>query len=75
MDWHKKSGKIDNINVIGRMQGLGVATSMYKKATKLSGDTGIKSPQHSTFRTDKGDAWARKVGGKVPPRKAEPEEY
>ena len=37
-------------------------------------DTGIKSPQHSTFRTDKGDAWARKVGGKVPPRKAEPEE-
>jgi hypothetical protein len=74
MDWHKKSGKIDNINVIGRMQGLGVATSMYEKATKLAGDTGIKSPQHSTFRTDKGDAWARKVGGKVPPRKAEPEE-
>jgi hypothetical protein len=74
LDWNKRSGQIDNINVIGRMQGLGVATSMYEKATKLAGDTGIKSPQHSTFRTDKGDAWARKVGGKVPPRKAEPEE-
>jgi predicted GNAT family acetyltransferase len=75
MDWHKKTGRIDNISVTENMRGLGVASAMYDKATKLASDTGIKSPQHSTHRTDKGDAWARKVGGNVPPRKAEPEEY
>ena len=74
IDWNKKTGKIDNINVSGRYRGLGLATSLYEKATKLASDTGIKSPQHSPFRTDQGDAWARKVGGKVPPRKAEPED-
>jgi hypothetical protein len=74
MDWDKRTGKIDNINVIGRMQGLGIATSMYEKASKLSADTGIKTPQHSNFRTDKGDAWAHSVGGNLPTRKAEPED-
>ena len=74
MDWYKRTGEISNINVIGRVQGLGVATSMHEKATKLAADTGIKAPQHSRSRTDKGDAWARKVGGNVPPRKAEPED-
>lgn len=74
MDWYKRTGEISNLNVIGRVQGLGVATSMHEKATKLAADTGIKAPQHSRHRTDKGDAWARKVGGNVPPRKAEPED-
>jgi len=74
MDWHKKSGSIDNINVIGRMHGLGIATSMHEKATQLASNTGIKAPKHSRHRTDKGDAWARKIGGKLPPRAREPEE-
>ena len=74
MDWHKKTGRIDNISVTENMRGLGVASAMYHKATKLAADTGIKAPQHSTHRTDKGDAWARKVGGRVPARKAEPDE-
>lgn len=68
MDWHKKSGKIDNINTKVGMRGLGVASSMYEKAKKLSADTGISSPVHSKHRTDKGDAWAKSVGGDVPPR-------
>lgn len=74
MDWHKKTGKIDNIHVTETMRGLGLATNMLNKGRQLSYDTGIKSPEHSRHRTDMGDAWARKVGGKIPPRKAEPEE-
>jgi GNAT superfamily N-acetyltransferase len=68
MDWHKKTGKIDNINVAEPMRGLGIGTSLFERANKLSADTGIIAPQHSSFRTDKGDAWARSVGGKLPRR-------
>ena len=68
MDWNKRSGKIDNIHVTETMRGLGVATSMYEKAQSLAESSGIKAPAHSSFRTDKGDAWASKVGGKLPRR-------
>lgn len=68
MDWHKKSGKIDNIHVTETMRGLGVATSMYERAQSLAASAGIASPKHSSFRTDKGDAWASKVGGEMPRR-------
>ena len=68
MDWHKRTGKIENINVREPLRGLGVGTSLFEKANKLAADTGIVAPKHSSFRTDKGDAWANAVGGKVPKR-------
>jgi hypothetical protein len=74
IDWHKKTGKIENINVSGRYRGLGLATGLLEESTKLSARTGIKSPEHSRHRTDKGDAWARKVGGPLPPRAKEPDD-
>lgn len=42
---------------------IGVGTAMYKYAQ----DVGL-NPLHSADRTDEGDAWAKKVGGDLPPR-------
>ena len=74
MEWNKKTGQIDNINVREPMRGLGIGTSLFEKANKLSADTGIIAPKHSSFRTDKGDAWARAVSGKLPKRSSSREE-
>ena len=41
----------------------GIATAMYRHAEQA----GLR-PVHSPNRTDRGDAWARSVGGVIPPR-------
>ena len=66
LDWNKRSGQIDNINVIGRMQGLGVATSLWERAHKLADMGQAPAPKHSNDRTLAGDEWASKMGGKKP---------
>jgi hypothetical protein len=42
---------------------------MYKVAQSASKSEGLPVPEHSPVRTKAGDAWAKKVGGKVPPLK------
>ena len=68
IQWHPKSGDVNWVRTHQDYRGLGVATTLWEKAKKLSADTGIKEPQHSRHRTDQGDAWAKSVGGKVPRR-------
>jgi len=68
IDWNNRTGAISNIMTAHKMRGLGVATTLFDKANKLSADTGIKAPIHSSDRTDKGEAWAKSVGGDLPKR-------
>ena len=67
--WHKKTGKVDWIRTHENYRGLGLATTLWEKAHKLSADTGIRAPEHSQHRTPFGEKWAKAVGGKLPKRK------
>jgi hypothetical protein len=53
--------EIVDVNAVFPRQGIG--TGMYNYAQQAG-----LNPRHSTWRTDEGDAWARKVGGDLPPR-------
>jgi len=66
MQWDNRS--ID-INVDDEHTRQGVATSMWEEGHRMAGqDRSIPQPKHSSDRTDKGDAWARSVGGRLPRR-------
>ena len=68
IQWHPRTGDVNWVRTHPNYRGLGVATTLWEKANKLSADTGIKAPQHSKHRTEQGEAWAKSVGGKRPPR-------
>lgn len=53
--------EILDMGVLFKRQGIG--TGMYRHAQ----DEGL-NPAHSSWRTDEGDAWARRVGGDLPER-------
>jgi hypothetical protein len=67
--WHPDSGEIKDVLVQGEHEGKGLGTQMYKVAQSASKSEGLPTPEHSPVRTKAGDAWAKKVGGKVPPLK------
>ena len=66
--WHKGTGAVNWVRTHQDYRGLGMASTLWEKAHKLSADTGIKAPQHSKHRTEEGEAWAKQVGGKLPGR-------
>ena len=68
IQWHPKSGDVNWVRTHENYRGLGVATTLWEKANKLSADTGIKAPKHSKHRTEQGESWAKSVGGAMPPR-------
>ena len=68
LQWHPKTGDVNWVRTHQDYRGLGVATTMWEKANKLSADTGIKAPKHSKHRTEEGEAWAKQVGGEMPLR-------
>lgn len=68
IQWHPKTGEVNWVRTHQDYRGLGVATTLWEKAKKLSADTGIKEPKHSKHRTEEGEAWAKKVGGALPGR-------
>ena len=75
----KESGKIlsnMNLDEKGVVQGVethsehrrqGLARKLWDYA-KASSDIGIPEPKHSSARTKEGEAWAKKIGGELPPR-------
>jgi GNAT superfamily N-acetyltransferase len=68
--WHPRTGTIKDVLVHGDHQGQGIATQMYNLAHRVAATTrGVPKPQHSQDRTDAGDSWAKKVGGRLPRRK------
>ena len=56
-------GTIWGVEVAEKHQKKGLATAMYHHAQRQ----GIPI-KHSEWRTDAGDAWAKKVGGTIPKR-------
>lgn len=61
MNWHDH---VDSVWVDPQYQHQGIATEMYNRASSVSGGP----IPHDSERTDAGDAWAKHVGGTVPPR-------
>lgn len=74
MQWFKDAGgrpdepagEIGLLQVEPQYTRNGVATAMYEAARQHQF---APAPAHSPSRTDEGDAWARKVGGDLPPRR------
>ena len=64
MSWHHKTGEIKGTYTVPEQQRRGVATSLFQQAH----GQGVVKPKHSSFRTNSGDAWARSMGGRLPPR-------
>lgn len=62
-------GTITNVVVRSEHQRKGLATEMLKHAQSYSASAGLPEPRHSPDRSDKGEAWAKSVGGKLPHRK------
>lgn len=69
MGWHKDTGEITGIQVHSKYRRLGVANTMFHEAKNLAREYGLTEPVHSSDRTIMGDAWAKSVGGKIPPKK------
>jgi len=74
LEWQGSS--TDNYNHIQAvyvrpdMQRKGIATKMWKHAHHISEQfESIAPPRHAPTRTNEGDAWARAVGGDIPPKK------
>ena len=67
---HWDSRKIRDLQVTEGHQRQGIGTQMWEEGHRLASENKrIPAPQHSSDRTDAGDAWAHKVGGRVPRRK------
>ena len=66
--WHPKTGSVEYVRTHENYRGLGVASTLWERASKLSADTGIRAPKHSRHRTEEGDVWAKSVGGELPKR-------
>ena len=60
------TGEIKHINVHPDHQRKGLGTELLSQAKMISKKKKRKSPTHSSERTEEGDSWAKKVGGKVP---------
>jgi GNAT superfamily N-acetyltransferase len=67
--WHPNTGEIKDLLVHGEHEGKGIATKMYEVAQEAAQQNGLPAPKHSSSRTRGGDAWARTVGGALPPLK------
>jgi GNAT superfamily N-acetyltransferase len=69
IEWHAGTGEIHQITVAPEHRRKGIATALYFQAKRVAADTrGVKPPKHSAHRTNEGEAWARTVGGTIPPR-------
>ena len=60
-------GEIHDVNVDEKHRNKKLATQLFHFATKKAKETNRKTPTHSPMRSRSGDAWAKSVGGKVPP--------
>jgi len=63
-----REGKVDAVETHPKHRRQGLATKLWNEAQGHSEEyPGVPAPKHSTSRTRAGDAWAKKIGGEVPP--------
>lgn len=65
LQWEMASGEIYKLWVHEQYRRQGLATEMWNFAHSLDD---VINPEHSEWRTDDGDAWARSFGSPLPPR-------
>lgn len=68
ISWDSKTGVIRRISTHPDFRGLGVATTLLERATKLSQNSGIKEPQQSKKRTALGEKWSQSLNQPLPER-------
>jgi GNAT superfamily N-acetyltransferase len=61
--WHDSTGEIEKLWVAPEHRRQGIATALWIKAQSLN-----PAPQHSAWRTDDGDAWAKSITNELPER-------
>jgi len=62
-------GKVLAVETDPKKRRQGLATKLWNEAQQHSKEMpGVPEPKHSQTRTRSGEAWAKKVGGEVPPR-------
>lgn len=66
ISWHHRTGEILGMHVVPEHQRQGVATAMHRHAHELAATSGVVHPEHSSYRTPAGDAWARSTGERLP---------
>lgn len=64
--WHDSNGEIEKLWVDPAHRRQGIATELWLQAHESDGP----APQHSAWRTDDGDAWAKSFNTPLPERKA-----
>lgn len=65
--WNQE-GEITGVYVPKRLRRRGIATAMFKIAHEVAeGMEDMNPPEHAADRTPEGDAWAKAVGGVIPP--------
>jgi hypothetical protein len=62
-----REGKVSGVETHPKHQRQGLATKLWDYAKSQSA-MGIPEPKHSGTRTKEGEAWAKKIGGELPPR-------
>jgi GNAT superfamily N-acetyltransferase len=68
MQWGRNDGKITELYVKRAHRRQGVATGMMNEARRVAREnSAVVEPQHHSLRSRAGDAWAKKIGGYVPP--------
>ena len=71
MAWDDTDGEVARLNVHPGHRRRGVATALWNEAHRRASSENFVPPAHSSRRSKAGDAWAKKVGGELPPLKWE----
>ena len=61
--WHDSNGEIEKLWVSPEHRRQGIATELWDTAQSMN-----PAPQHSPWRTDAGEAWARSITNELPER-------
>ena len=66
IEWNDDDGEVDRVFVGRPYRRLGVGTRLWELATEWAEKHDAVPPEHSSTRSEEGDAWARSIGGHIP---------